>query len=202
MPAAPARTRAAALPVEERRAAIVEAALPLFLEGGAAVTTREIAHAAGIAEGTIFRVFDDKGALIEAVIDAAFDPDPVEAALAAIDLRLPLATRLEQAVDILTRRGETIFRVMSAVATMRPIPGSPDDAKRRQPPELPALVALFAPDAATLTRTPDEGARLLRGLTFASTHPAFANSGPLPSAEIVSVLLHGIEREPRGGDPC
>ena len=63
-PPTPPRVRAAALPVEERRAAIVTAALPLFLEGGARVTTREIATAAGIAEGTIFRVFDDKHALI------------------------------------------------------------------------------------------------------------------------------------------
>jgi AcrR family transcriptional regulator len=210
MTPSPVRTRAAALPTEERRAAIVQAALPLFLEGGAGVTTREIAEAAGIAEGTIFRVFDDKGALIEAVIDAAFDPAPVEAALAAIPRSLPLAERLEAAVDILARRGDTIFRVMSAVATMRPNPSSTADSSRRQPPDLPALVDLFTPDAARLRRTPDESAQLLRGLTFASTHPAFARSGPPASAaQIVSWFLHGIEvpapqtaPQPEAVTPC
>ena len=48
--------------VEDRRAAIVEAALPLLIEHGANVTTSQIAAAAGIAEGTVFRAFGDKNA--------------------------------------------------------------------------------------------------------------------------------------------
>src|SRR3954454_10741580 len=94
IPAAKSR-RAAALPPEERRAAIVAAALPLLAAHGTAVTTREIAEAAGIAEGTIFRVFADKEALIRAAIEKAFDPAPLVAALEAIDRALPLDGRLE-----------------------------------------------------------------------------------------------------------
>ena len=71
--------RAAALPPEERRAAIVAAALPLLAAQGTNVTTRAIAEAAGVAEGTIFRVFPDKDALIQAVLDSALDPAPVSA---------------------------------------------------------------------------------------------------------------------------
>src|SRR3979411_3457929 len=81
--------RASAMPPDERRAMIVNATLPLLLENGEMVTTRQIADAAGIAEGTIFRVFDDKDAVIAAVIDAALDNEPLERALAAIDLRVP-----------------------------------------------------------------------------------------------------------------
>ena len=73
MPSAPSRTRATALPPSERRAEIIAATLPLVLAHGAAVTTRQIAEAAGIAEGTIFRVFPDKESLIEAVVESAFD---------------------------------------------------------------------------------------------------------------------------------
>ena len=50
--------RAAPLSPDERRRAIVDAVLPLLIEHGRAVTTRQMAEAAGIAEGTIFRVFD------------------------------------------------------------------------------------------------------------------------------------------------
>src|SRR5438128_11034621 len=77
-------TRAAALPPDERRSMIVAATLPLLLEHGDRVTSRQIAEAAGIAEGTIFRVFADKDEVIAAVIEAALDPEPLEAALAAI----------------------------------------------------------------------------------------------------------------------
>ena len=64
------RARASAMPPDERRAAIVSATVPLLLEHGSAVSTRQIAEAAGIAEGTIFRVFPDKQAVIAASVEA------------------------------------------------------------------------------------------------------------------------------------
>ena len=72
------RTRAAPLPPAERRAAVVRAVAPLLLEHGAGITTKQIAHGAGVSEGTIFNVFADKDELIEAVIEAALDPQPLE----------------------------------------------------------------------------------------------------------------------------
>jgi AcrR family transcriptional regulator len=195
-PPTPPRVRAAALPVEERRAAIVTAALPLFLEGGARVTTREIATAAGIAEGTIFRVFDDKHALIEAIVEAAFDPAPVEAALDGIDRSLPLEPRLGKAVDILVRRSEAIFQVTSALATMR----RPEDRKARKPPELHALVGLLTPDADRLAYPPEKAARLLRGLIFAGTSRMFSEGPSLTRPEIVAMFLHGVCRDEAHGE--
>jgi AcrR family transcriptional regulator len=185
----PGRPRAAALPVEERRAAIVAAALPLFLDHGEGFTTREVAQAAGIAEGTIFRVFEDKSALIDALLDKALDAAPVERALARIDHELPLEERLVAAVDILRKRVAHVFRVISAAEETT---GGRRGVKQRPTPELHELVALIEPDADALNRTPRETARLLRNLTFACTHPAATLGEPLASREIVSVLLHGI----------
>src|SRR3979409_410727 len=90
MGATTTRRRAAALPPDERRSMIIEATVPLLIEHGEMVTTRQIADAAGIAEGTIFRAFADKDELLGAVIDAALDPAPLERALTTIDPSLPL----------------------------------------------------------------------------------------------------------------
>src|ERR1700736_3533871 len=90
--------RAAALPADERRSMIIAATLPLLLEHGEMVTTHDIADAARIAEGTIFRVFASKDALIEAVIDRALDVGSVERAIGAIDTGLPLEATVAQVV--------------------------------------------------------------------------------------------------------
>jgi AcrR family transcriptional regulator len=54
------------------RAAIVKAAARLLHEGGsAAVTTRAVAHAAGVQAPAIYRLFGDKDGLIDAVAEHA-----------------------------------------------------------------------------------------------------------------------------------
>jgi AcrR family transcriptional regulator len=72
------------LDAEERRAAIIEAALPLFARKGfAATTTKEIAAAAGVSEGLIFRHFPSKAALYEAILASGCEADPDLERLAA-----------------------------------------------------------------------------------------------------------------------
>jgi AcrR family transcriptional regulator len=190
------RVRAAALPLEERRSAIVAATLPLFLEQGAGVTTREIAQAAGIAEGTIFRVFEDKTALLDAVIEAALDPAPTDAAIDAFDPNLSFEDRLIAAVEILRERVLYVFNVLSAAS------GTTRGIQQQRSTDLPALIAIFESEAERLSRAPADAARVLRGLTFACVHPAFGTDEPLTSKEIVAVLLDGIRRPSAGEAPC
>jgi AcrR family transcriptional regulator len=181
--------RATAMPTEERRSTIVAATLPLFLAQGAAITTREIAQAAGIAEGTIFRVFPDKTALLDAVIEAALDPAPVNGAIEKIDPTLPFEARLEAAVEILRKRTLYLFRVFSAAA------GTTRSEQPARSHEFPALTAIFAAEADRLSCPPPDAARVLRGLTFACVHPSFGTEQPLSSQEIVTVFLDGIRKE-------
>ncbi len=186
------RQRAASLPPDERRAAIIAATLPLLVTHGTALSTRQIAGAAAIAEGTIFRVFPDKDSLIAAAIEQAFDPAPVVAELRAIDVTLPLEARLEAAVEILQRRFGYIGQLMIAVG-MTKVPGTRwGEGDRRTPPTLHALAEVFEPDRARLRRDPLQAAQLLRGLSFAGSHPSLIIDKPLTPAEIVSVLLDGI----------
>jgi AcrR family transcriptional regulator len=193
MPTATAGShRASALPPDERRAAIVAAALPLLLERGVHVTTRQIADAAGIAEGTIFRVFPDKDALLRAVIDTALDTSTTEAAIGAIDRTLPFERQLEAAVEILQRRFADIWRLVSAVADSEALKG----AEPRPPADLTALADLFVPERRRLRQDPVRCARALRAATMASSHPALYPDEPMSPEEIVSLLLDGIRTRP------
>jgi AcrR family transcriptional regulator len=183
----PKRSRAPALPATQRRAEIIASATSLVLEHGSAVTTRQISEAAGIAEGTIFRVFPDKAALIDAVIDAVFDPAPTEAALRAIDPTLDLEPRLIETVEILRLRAASIFQLTSSVAMQSGV-----RSRRRKMPGIEVLATVLEKDRDRLRYTPEKSAQLLRGLTLVGTHPALTMDKPMTSAEIVSVLLDGV----------
>jgi AcrR family transcriptional regulator len=184
--AAPAK-RAAAMPPVERRSAIVAATLPLLIAHGEMVTTRQIADAAGIAEGTIFRVFADKDEVITAVIDAALDTVPLEEHLRAIDRSLPFEDALVAAVDILQQRVVDIWRLVSSIG-----PRFHDHA-RRPVIEIDALVELFDARRAKLRVEPLLAARHLRTVTLSATHPMMVGE-PMAPAEIVALFLHGVSK--------
>jgi AcrR family transcriptional regulator len=191
------RGRAAPLTPEARRASIIAAALPLLRLHGPGVTTAQIAMAAGVAEGTLFRVFPDKEALIGAAIESAFDPHETESALASIDHGLDLRSKLVLAVDILQRRIDAVWQLM-AVMGMWMKPG--DDPKKMFAPRREGIDealrrtvnALIEPHTDELRCDAATAARLLRIMTFAGTHPRIADGQPLTAAEIVAVVLDGI----------
>jgi AcrR family transcriptional regulator len=188
--------RAPAMPPDERRTAIARAALQLLLEHGANVTTRQIADAADVAEGTIFRVFADKDAVISAAVDLALDPVLTEQGLAEIDRTLPFERQLEAAVEVIQRRMADIARLVSAVGGPAFFAG-----RERSLPDLTALVALFAPHARRLRCEPEKSARLLPALTLAFSHPALYGDEPMSATEIVSLLLDGIRARGPGISP-
>lgn len=195
-PSVASSRRARPLPPDARRAALISATLPLIRKRGIDVSTRLIAQAAGVAEGTIFRVFPDKDSLIRATVDAAFDPAPVVGALERIDPALPLRERLIEVVRIVQSWITVVIDLIMALRWNRP-PGEKPPRRPKPSTVISAAVArLIEPDRGELRVPPAEAARLLHLLLFSGSHPGITNGRLLAPREIVDVILDGVRRHP------
>ena len=201
------------MPPEERRAALIAATLPLLKEHGPGLSTRQIAEAAGVAEGTIFGVFPDKQSLIQAAVLSVFDPAPLEQSLSAIDPTIDLQACMSAIAEALTRRitdNAWLFIVMRKAAMA-------EEAAAPQPPPhsffaemassrrrlLNAITAAIEPHRDQLRLEPHTVAMLLTAVLGVGTHKMFDDL-PLPGPdELVTTLLHGliIRPEHRGEEP-
>jgi AcrR family transcriptional regulator len=184
---------------EDRRAALIAATVPLVRAHGMAVSTRQIAEAAGVAEGTIFSVFPDKAALLHAAVLKAFDPEPLLAELAGIAPVRDLRSRLRLIVDMVRWRMDINAELISASRTSIADPEAAKEflcliaeSRRRI---LAGIATAIEPDRALLRRDPDSAARLLFMFVVMTVHRGFGGEGPLSdleSHEIVSLLLDGL----------
>lgn len=185
--------RARALSPTERRAALVRATVPLLAEHGRAVTTRQIAQAAGVAEGTIFRVFTCKDALVDQAIVAALDLEPYVASMEALSVAGTLDEVVTAMADLSIRRFRSVFALMAAVGMVGPPPmhQHPDHWQERL---AAAHRRLLAPHADELAVDPAELARTIRMLAFAGTNPRLNDGAPLTAAGLARLVLDGTRK--------
>ena len=185
--------RAPALAPEDRRAALVEVTLPLVLEHGRAVTTAQIAEAAGVAQGTIFRVFATKEELVEEAIDSAFDMDAYIRAVEALQPRRTLDETVTELAQLMIQRFSQVFAVIS-------IAGHKGSPPRQNAEDWVMLIStahtrLLEPFAGELTLPPGEVMRFVRLLAFSGSNPHITEGHLLTAAEISAIVLDGSRRK-------
>jgi AcrR family transcriptional regulator len=181
------------MPAAERRCEIMVATERLLVELGHAVSTREIAEAAGIAEGTIFRVFPTKDAIIDALFEDAFDARADWETLRAIDPAKGLETCLIELVEMLQRRIRRVMALFAAVGFRQPQANPEILEQRRLGYE--AIADLLRPHGARLRTSPEDAARHLHGMVLAMTHPMLTDRPIHDPREIVDLALNGVVRQ-------
>ncbi|GHH78754.1 hypothetical protein GCM10017772_42810 [Promicromonospora soli] len=208
---------------EDRKAAIIDSVLPLVADRGNDVTSRELAQAAGVAEGTLFRAFGDKTALVGAVavegLHRAARPEETLAELAAIDPGLPLERRLELVIETGRDRWAEVMRWMSVLRHLHGTMPPPDDGEARRKmgefrkvlmaqrasqreATVEGITAVLAPDLHRL-RVPVEVAISLIESATAGTHSPIDNHPAVPADVLADALVNGLAgpEEPRSVPP-
>ncbi len=198
------------MPAEQRRASIIDAAHALLVERGITFTTREVAEAAGIAEGTVFRHFDSKDDLIRAVIDDAFDPAPLCREIDATDPTLDLAHTVHDALSLMQRRFHSITGVMTA---LHPAHQPPPPSGHHAPADphhgvrawhtavIESLTGILNRYSDRLRVPVGQACTLLVASVLVDTGLAPVAVHRFSATELTDILLNGIAVAPTGPDP-
>ena len=190
------QSRAPRMSVEARRESILDAVVPLLLRHGADVTTKEIADAAGIAEGTIFRAFVDKDELVQQAVARFMNPEPTYRALEQIDASMTLEAKVTAVIDIFRERSAGIADIVSALGHRKP-PHEHNRDPRADARAQAIFTALFAPDCDRLRVDQSLAVFFIELLAFGSSMPMFTTDRGVDTDELVDFILRGIVKEGR-----
>ena len=179
-----------------RQEQILESVLDIVLERGVSVTSRELADAAGVAEGTLFKVFDTKENLLRAL--AAKEggmADAVGEWLATVDAA---SMTLEDLVHGIIHSAIAQYRrSFELFYALGPYMDSPDRESIVQfERELQSWIEALRPHAAKLRTSPESAASILRMHAVAASDITAVWGQPISPAEHADIFLHGITTGP------
>ena len=200
----PPRERARRLAPEQRRAALLDAATELFIVQGPNFTTADLATAAGVSEGTIFRYFTDKSTLVAECRRCAIGLDELVPEIGAAAELPTFREQVLAASRLLNDRILQMIRVVSDGGVARP----PDDAGEIAEQLVAALAPIFVGVSGAPAGRPADGlqpeqlANMLIGMLISNTFLCEKTStDPVPVERLVDLFLHGIDHHDPGGSP-
>ena len=167
---------------------ILAVVIPFIIAKGRDVTSREIAEACGIAEGTIFRAFGDKETLLNAAIERYLDPEQLNSNLRAISAELPLDVKIRSVFGLLVDRFSGVIHLYGALGRHGPPP------RREEAFEefVRIINDLLEPNRDELRVLPETVAHYARIVAFSSALPVFSDTIPFSTDELVELLIHGV----------
>lgn len=176
----------------DRRTQILEAVVPVILDRGVEVTSRELARAAGVAEGTLYRTFGDKTTLLRAVLRRQRTER-----LTVPDLtteRGTLEAFITAAVETFVSRFSVIVALTMALG---PLAQRPDDeAMQRFAAFHDEIAAALLPFESRLRVSRDAAADLLLTLSYTAASQWSHLPVHATSAEVLTVLVYGLVVDP------
>lgn len=206
---------------DERRQAIVAAVRPILVANGGQFTVKEVAEAAGIAEGTIFRVFDTKQDIIDAVVADVLDTASLCRRIEALPAQTDFTAHLEALIAILTADVDATHAAFTAARLANcESAQTPPSSSTERPPQTggvhggfhhgdkhgfrqrtsqvsEAIVISLEPWKSQLRLSTEQAAFLIQSTAFSALHFVFNDRFLSDPALLADTLAHGIFSDTR-----